>query len=264
MHSAAIPDQAATSVERIDVLGMDVSALNMVLAIQWFQRAIAHRARAYVCVATVHTVMQTRRSAAFRRAVNTADLVTGDGMPLVWLLRAAGHSDVTRVYGPELMLAAMRSLVPAGTRHFLYGGTGGVTDILSERLRQRIPGLVIAGAITPPFAGVSELASDDVARQINDAAPDVVWVGLGTPKQELWMAAMRGRIQAPILVGVGAAFDFHSGSVRQAPSWMQGAGLEWLFRLSQDPKRLWRRYLLDNSMFVLTLALDRLRFSPTR
>ncbi|MHB8507788.1 MAG: WecB/TagA/CpsF family glycosyltransferase [Candidatus Dormibacteria bacterium] len=244
---------------RTDILGLEVDAIDMDLALETLERWIEARRREYVCVATVHNVMQGKRSAEFREICNRAGMVTPDGMPLVWLSRARGHQHVRRVYGPDLMLALMHRLAPSRRRHFLYGGADGVADRLAESLRARLPGVEITGVMTPPFAPVEALADDATAARINAATPDVVWVGLSTPKQEIWMARMRQRLDAPVLIGVGAAFDMHSGTVAQAPIWMQRGGLEWLFRLSQEPGRLWHRYLVDNPWFVAELVRERLR-----
>jgi N-acetylglucosaminyldiphosphoundecaprenol N-acetyl-beta-D-mannosaminyltransferase len=178
-------------------------------------------------------------------------------MPLVWLGRAQ-HSHVSRVYGPDLMLAEFERSSSSGHRHFLYGGGSGIGEKLAAAMRARFPKLEIAGVYEPPFAPLDQLVSPETAATINAARPDVVWVGIGSPKQERWMARMRPLLDAPVLIGVGAAFDFHSGTVRQAPGWMQCAGLEWLFRLVTDPRRLWRRYLVDNPWFVWALTLQKL------
>jgi len=243
---------------RVNVLGTGISPISMPTALSQIDDWIQSRARQYVCVCTVHTVMQCRRSDALRRLVNASGMNTPDGMPLVWLSRMAGYPDVTRVYGPDLMLAEMEHGQAAGHRHYFYGGGTDVASRLAQRMRERFPGLRIAGTHTPPFKSVDELSSDGTVELINRAEPDIVWVGISTPKQELWMARMRARLTAPVLIGVGAAFDFHSGTVAQAPSWMQRSGLEWLFRLAHEPRRLWRRYLVDNPWFLFELAQQKL------
>jgi N-acetylglucosaminyldiphosphoundecaprenol N-acetyl-beta-D-mannosaminyltransferase len=179
-------------------------------------------------------------------------------MPLVWLSRLDGHRGTTRVYGPDLLLACLERSASRGHRHFFYGGKPGVPERLAAWLAGRYPGAEIAGTLEAPFGTADELCDDRTAEAINGSGADVVWVGLGAPKQELWMWKMRPRLDAPVLVGVGAAFDFHTGDVRQAPRWMQRGGLEWVFRLSQEPGRLWRRYLVDNSWFVFELLCQRL------
>jgi N-acetylglucosaminyldiphosphoundecaprenol N-acetyl-beta-D-mannosaminyltransferase len=243
---------------RLDVLGVGISPLNLSSAVQQIESWIDGGHREYVCFSTVHGVMESQKSARLMEAFNRAGMVAPDGMPLVWLLRRSHHADSGRVYGPDLMLAAIEHGIPKGWRHYLYGGGEGVIDTLAERLSALYPGVQIVGRSAPPIASVEELASEAVVRKINQAGPDIVWVGLGTPKQELWMADTRSRLEAPALIGVGAAFDFNSGRVRQAPRWIQSAGMEWAFRLSQEPRRLWRRYLINNSWFIYKLALERM------
>jgi N-acetylglucosaminyldiphosphoundecaprenol N-acetyl-beta-D-mannosaminyltransferase len=204
--------------------------------------------------------MESTRDAQLRMIHVRAGLVTPDGMPLVWLARAAGYR-VDRVYGPDLMLAVCAASVERGYRHFFYGGGPGVAPRLANRLSARFPGLIIAGTYTPPFGSVTSPADDAIVATINEAAPDIVWVGLSTPRQERWMAAHVDRLTAPVLVGVGAAFDFHAGLKRQAPRWMQRSGLEWSFRLATEPRRLWRRYLQNNPAFVWQVAHQFMRQS---
>lgn len=240
------------------MLGVGISLINMRTALDQLDRWIASRERQYVSVCTVHTVMECRRQPDLRRIVNAAGMTTPDGMPLVWLSRLAGHHDVSRVYGPDLMLAEMQSSVARGHKHFFYGGRAGVAGRLADVMRRRFPGLQIVGTLTPPLATAAELCNPETAGSINRAAPDVVWVGISSPKQEFWMACMRPLLEAPVLIGVGAAFDFHSGNQAQAPGWMQRASLEWLFRLVHEPRRLWRRYLVDNPWFLFELARQKL------
>lgn len=194
-----------------------------------------------------------------RQTVNRAGLATPDGMPLVWLGRWWGHRDVTRVYGPDLMLAVCENSIEPGYSHYFYGGAAGVPELLATKLQQRYPGLKIAGTYSPPFRPLSPAENSQIITQINQAQADIIWVGLGTPKQDLWMAAHRHQLTAPVLIGVGAAFDFHTGRIPQAPSWMQQNGLEWLFRLWQEPKRLWYRYLVYNPLFIMLVAAQWLK-----
>jgi N-acetylglucosaminyldiphosphoundecaprenol N-acetyl-beta-D-mannosaminyltransferase len=174
-------------------------------------------------------------------------------MPLVWLSRRQSQGAVSRVYGPDLMLALCQLSVERGYSHYF------TSLLLSSKLQTRFPGLKVAGAYSPPFHPLTAAEDAQIVAQINQAAPDIVWVGLGTPKQDLWMAAHREQLSAPVLIGVGAAFDFHAGRVRQAPRWMQQAGLEWFFRLCQEPKRLWYRYLVYNPLFILLVVRQLLR-----
>jgi N-acetylglucosaminyldiphosphoundecaprenol N-acetyl-beta-D-mannosaminyltransferase len=204
--------------------------------------------------------MNARRDPAVRAALNGATLTLPDGKPLVWALRSLGEEIEDRVYGPDLMLAACERSVRTGASHFLCGGRSrSVTRNLEAALRARFPGIGIAGAWTPPFRELTTAECGEVAELINSSGAEVIWVGTGSPRQELWMARMRPLLRAPVLVGVGAAFDFHAGRVPQAPSWMQSRGLEWLFRLSREPRRLAPRYLRDNPAFVAAFLRQRLR-----
>lgn len=207
-------------------------------------------------MANVHMAMEAYDSREFRRIVNSADLVTPDGMPLVWMLRKLGVSDQQRVYGPALMdrvcEVASRQGVPVG----LYGGQRETLESLVKSMRSRFPKLRIAYAYSPPFRPLSDEEDERVVQEINNSGARILFVGLGCPKQERWMAEHKGRVQA-VMLGVGAAFDFHAGKVPQAPGWMQRMGLEWLFRLATEPRRLWRRYAKHNPRFVV-LALMQL------
>ena len=244
----------------VEVLGVPVSVVDYDGALDWMDGMVAARAAGYVCVAATHTVMVAQEDPATMDAVLGADLVVPDGQPLVWALRALGHRLADRVYGPDLMLRHCERAAERGTRIFLYGGRNqGALVQLTLNLRRRFPGLRVVGGVSPPFRDLDEEELDEVAAEINRSGADVVWVGIGVPKQEKWMAAMRDRLRAPVLVGVGAAFDFHAGLVPQAPSWMQSAGLEWAFRLAQEPRRLWRRYLRYNPRFVAGFARQLLR-----
>ncbi len=241
---------------RVNILGVGVSAINIPMALEIIGGWIARREPHYVCVTGVHGVMESQRDESLRHIHNRAGLVTPDGMPLVWLCRLWGVHYVGRVYGPDLMLALCERSVAAGWRHFFYGGAEGVPERLALVLQSRFPGLQVVGHYSPPFRPLTAEEDEQVVRMINDAAPDIVWVGLSTPKQERWMAEHVGRLTAPVLIGVGAAFDFLSGRKRQAPRWMQHAGLEWLFRLLSEPRRLWRRYLINNPIFIALVLLQ--------
>jgi N-acetylglucosaminyldiphosphoundecaprenol N-acetyl-beta-D-mannosaminyltransferase len=223
--------------------------------LDWMEALIAAGDRAYVTAAAVNLVMSAQEDAATREAVLGATLAVPDGQPLVWALRALGHAHATRVYGPDLMAAFCARASRSGTPMYLYGGRSvEALALLERRLSERFPGLVIAGGFSPPFR---ELDAEENARAlaaIDDSGASVVWVGTGQPKQELWMLRARPHLRAPLLVGVGAAFDFHAGLVSQAPRWMQRAGLEWSYRLSREPRRLWRRYARYNPMFIAGFA----------
>jgi N-acetylglucosaminyldiphosphoundecaprenol N-acetyl-beta-D-mannosaminyltransferase len=250
---------AGFSCARIDVLGVPVSAITMAQALEAIDTWIACRTPQYICVTGVHGVMESGRDESLRAIHARAGLVTPDGMPLVWLARHAGQPQVERVYGPDLMLAVCSASVPCGWRHFFYGGSPGVAGRMASRLQSRFPGLQIAGEYAPPFHELSTLEDKAIVERINATTPDLVWVGLSTPKQERWMAAHVGRLTAPVLIGVGAAFDFHAGVKRQAPRWMQRSGLEWSFRLMTEPRRLWKRYLVNNPQFVWRISQQLLR-----
>jgi N-acetylglucosaminyldiphosphoundecaprenol N-acetyl-beta-D-mannosaminyltransferase len=243
---------------RANILGIGVSAIDSAKALDAITGWIARGEANYVCVTGVHGLMESQRDASLRRIHNRAGLVTPDGMPLVWLSRLKGYQGVKRVYGPDLMLECCALSVGKGYRHFLYGGQEGVPELLAQRLRHRFPGLVITGWHSPPFRTLSSEEDEAIVRRINDAGADIVWVGLSTPKQERWMSEHLGRLQAPVMIGVGAAFDFHAGLKRQAPRWMRQSGLEWLFRLMMEPRRLWRRYLINNPLFMGHLVLQAL------
>jgi N-acetylglucosaminyldiphosphoundecaprenol N-acetyl-beta-D-mannosaminyltransferase len=244
--------------ERVNILGVGVSAINMASALALIERWIASRRRHYVCITGVHGVMESQRDPDVRRIHNAAGLVTPDGMPMVWLAWAAGHRGADRVYGPDLMLAVLERSVERGYRHFLYGASDETLARLEANLLARFPGLDIVGTHSPPFRPLTAEEDAAVVEIINAARPDVVWVGLSTPKQERWMAEHRDRLEAPVLVGVGAAFDFHAGVVRQAPRFIQRSGFEWLFRLLMEPRRLWRRYLRNNPAFLWSIAGQKL------
>lgn len=227
---------------RQGILGVGVSAVRMDQAVDRISSWIARCEQHYVTVTPAHAVMEAYWDPALRKIFNASGLTTPDGMAIVWLLRLHGHRGVERVYGPDLLLEVCRYGLEKSYRHFLYGGEKGVADDLGRGLVDRFPGLQWAGSCSPPFGPVSEQEDRAALEQINAASPDIVWVGLGTPKQERWMAAHLGQVAAPVMIGVGAAFDFLSGRKPQAPRWMQRSGLEWLFRLATEPRRLWPRY----------------------
>jgi N-acetylglucosaminyldiphosphoundecaprenol N-acetyl-beta-D-mannosaminyltransferase len=205
-------------------------------------------------------VMASREDPELRDAVLGSDLTVPDGQPLVWAMNALGHDLPSRVYGPDLMDKACERAARSGLRFYLYGGRNqGALVQLARNLRQRHPGLKIVGGYAPPFRELSREEDDRVADEINGSGADVVWVGIGVPKQEKWMARMRDRLDAPVLIGVGAAFDFHAGLQPQAPQWMQGFGLEWAFRLAHEPRRLFKRYARYNPAFVTGFAKQYLR-----
>jgi N-acetylglucosaminyldiphosphoundecaprenol N-acetyl-beta-D-mannosaminyltransferase len=240
----------APMLPRAEILGVPLALTDYEGAMDWMDAVIAGGHRACLSAAAVHLVMVAQEDPETRRAV-LQTMTVPDGQPLVWALRALGHSQASRVYGPDLMARYCERSATTGVRMFLYGGR---TDIalaqLESALLERYPGLQIVGGYSPPFRELDDDEQRDVTATINAARADVVWVGTGQPKQEKWMAEMRDRLDAPILAGVGAAFDFHAGIVSQAPAWMQRTGLEWSYRLAREPRRLWRRYARYNPRFV--------------
>ena len=250
------PVDAPAPPHQVAVLGAPLALIDYAATLNWIDARIGDRRPGYVCVAATHTVMAMREDPALRDAVLGASFTVPDGQPLVWALKALGHPLPDRVYGPELMWRACARAAQTGTRMYLHGGRNEPEALaaLARKLRLSHPGLRIVGGPTQHFGEHTEAEFDALAAEINAKRPDVVWVGLGVPRQEKWMQQMRPRLEAPVLIGVGAAFDFHAGLVPQAPDWMQRRGLEWLFRLSREPRRLWRRYLRYNPRFVTGFA----------
>jgi len=235
----------------VPILGVPLALTDYDSVLEWIDEMVARRERGYVCVANVHTVMAFSEDPGLRAAVLGSSLNLPDGQPLVWAVNALGYELGSRVYGPELMLRACAHGVATGQRFYLYGGHNqGALVELALNLRRRYPGVRIVGGYSPPHRELHEDERAAVAEEINRSGADLVWVGIGVPKQEKWMAQMRESIEAPVLVGVGAAFDFHAGRVPQAPNWIQEAGLEWAYRLVREPRRLWRRYMRYNPRFV--------------
>jgi N-acetylglucosaminyldiphosphoundecaprenol N-acetyl-beta-D-mannosaminyltransferase len=245
------------SIPRFNVLGVSVSGMNLGVAVDAMLKAVRERRKGYVCVTGVHGVIEAQDDPEFRAILNHSFLTTTDGMPLVWLGRRALGREVERVYGPDLMLLAMGAM--HGVRHFFYGGAEGVAEELRARLHERFPEAIICGTYTPPFRPLTLDEEVELREVLRVHRPDIIWVGLSTPKQERFMATYLASLPTVLMVGVGAAFDFHSGRVRQAPRWMQRTGLEWLYRMFTEPRRLARRYLVNNPRFLWLIALQLLR-----
>jgi N-acetylglucosaminyldiphosphoundecaprenol N-acetyl-beta-D-mannosaminyltransferase len=247
-------------VPKRDVLGVPIALTDYSDALDVMDGMIARRQQGYVCAVAVHAVMVAQEDAGMREALLGSSLTVPDGMPIVWAANALGGELDDRVYGPDLMLRYSERCAERGHRVFLYGGRDqGSLQQLALNLRLKFPGIKIVGGYSPPFRPLTGEEESSVADQINAARPDVVWVGIGVPKQEKWMARMRDRIDAPVMAAVGAAFDFHAGRVSQAPSWMQDRGLEWTYRIAQEPRRLLPRYLVYNPRFVLSIGLQLVR-----
>jgi N-acetylglucosaminyldiphosphoundecaprenol N-acetyl-beta-D-mannosaminyltransferase len=243
-------------IPRANVLGVGVHAVNMSLALDVIEGAIAKRRRGYVCATGVHGVMEARRDPSLRPLFANALLVVPDGMPTVWMGRAQGLPGMERVFGPDLMLAVARRSELTGWSHFLYGGEDGVAEHLRAVLCTRFPSMNIVGTYTPPFRSLTGEEELELIRTLNLARPDIVWVGLSTPKQERFMAEYLPLLNTTLMIGVGAAFDFHTGRIADSTAWVKKCGLQWLHRLIQEPSRLWKRYLLNNPRFVIEAGLQ--------
>ncbi|WP_425003640.1 WecB/TagA/CpsF family glycosyltransferase [Mycolicibacterium sp. S3B2] len=243
-----------STIRRVDVLGVGISAVDIAMARNEITHWVEERQPNYVCVTGVHGVMEAQRDPSLLAIHNDSGLTTPDGMPMVWAGRRAGAHWINRVYGPDLMLSVLERAAERGWTSFLYGGKEGVATLLAARLTEQFPALKIVGTYSPPFRELTKDEDDEVVRRINATGADLIWVGLSTPKQERWMAEHIGRVAAPVLLGVGAAFDFHAGLMPQAPNWMQRSGLEWAYRLGKEPRRLWRRYLRNNPAFLMRIA----------
>lgn len=243
---------------RTPVVGTNISMTSYADVIDALDQRPRDRATV-VAVCTVHSVMSARRDPQLAEAIGSADIATSDGVPLVWAIRWTARPDQQRVYGPELMRRSLADTVERGWRHYFYGSTPETLAALESAVSLSDPDAIIVGSYSPPFRTLTPEETDAVAADILSKGTDVVWVGLGMPKQELWMHEVRGLLPGVALVGVGAAFDFIAGTKKEAPPWIQRAGLEWLFRLSQEPRRLWRRYVYNNPGFVVLLAAQVLR-----
>ena len=228
--------------ERVNVLGVGISPVNMARTLETIGGWIERREQHHICVTPAHVVMDCYRQPDLYPLFNRSGLTTPDGMSIVWLLKLQGHREVGRVSGSDLVEAACGSPVARGWRHFFYGGARGVPEALEIRLKSRFTGLQVAGTYSPRFGELRPEEDEQIVEHINGCRPDIIWVGISSPKQERWMVGHLGRISAPVLIGVGAAFDFLSGRKPRAPVWMQRSGLEWLFRLGSEPRRLWPRY----------------------
>jgi N-acetylglucosaminyldiphosphoundecaprenol N-acetyl-beta-D-mannosaminyltransferase len=258
-----------TAPPTVDVLGVQLALTDYDEMLDWIDEMIGAQARGYLCACNVHTVMASREDAELRAALDLASINVPDGQPLVWAMNALGYALPGRVYGPELMSRACERAVDLGHRFYLYGGRNqGALVQLALNLRRRFPGVRIVGGYSSPHRPLTEEEEMAIVEEINHSRADVVWAGIGVPKQEKWMARVRPQLTAPVLIGVGAAFDFHAGLVPQAPGWIQERGFEWAYRLAQEPRRLWKRYLRYNPKFVgafaAQLAADRRRASAGR
>lgn len=238
------------------ILNVGISAIDMNDACSLVEDAVSRRQKKYICVCPVGTIMECKRNEKVLKSINSSDLATPDGMPTVWIGKMRGYKNIRRVYGPELMQNICDISMKKGYKNYFYGSSQGVLNKLKEKLNKKYPGLFISGICSPPFRQLTKEEDDKIVENINNNNPDIIWVGLGSPKQDLWMHEHRSKINAPLMIGVGAAFDFLAGVKPQAPCWIRNNGFEWLFRLIIEPKRLWRRYLIDNPLFIYYVGME--------
>lgn len=248
-------------VESAEILGVPVAAVNIDSAARQIESWLDSKTQTYVCVTGVHGIIESQKDERLKKIHRDAGMCVPDGMPTVWVGRFYGHKKMRRVYGPDLMMELLKRSVGKNYKHFFYGGAEGVAEKLRDKLLEQMPGLNVAGVHSPPFRPLTELEEKKLGDIMDSSKPDIIWVGLSTPKQEKWMASHIGKLNATVMVGVGAAFDFHAGLLKQAPRWVQKLGLEWLFRLCAEPKRLWRRYfyIVPSFLFLISLQILRLK-----
>lgn len=241
---------------RCNVLGVRISAIGMEDAVRLAGASIEMGKKGYVCITGVHGVMEAQSDTGLLDILNNALITAPDGMPTVWAGKMQGHRCIERVYGPDFMLELCRLSEERRYRHFLYGGNVGVVDQLASALSERFPRLQIVGRFTPPFRPLNRTEETELISQVARVKPDIVWVGLSTPKQERFMAAYLEKLDTKLLVGVGAAFDIHTGSILDAPNWVKVLGFQWFHRLIQEPRRLWKRYLVNNPKFIWNIGMQ--------
>lgn len=239
-----------------DVLGVRISAVNMQSAVRLAEALIERRKPGYVCLSGVHGVMEAKRDPDLLEILNRAALNLPDGMPMTWIGRLQGLRQIDRVFGPDFMTAMCKLSASRGYKNYLFGGKPGVAEELRDRLRKQFPDLKVVGTFTPPFRPMNPDEERKLIADVTRLKPQVLWVGLSTPRQERFMAQMASLLQVPLMVGVGAAFDYHTGKIRDCPNWVKRAGMQWLDRLLQDPKHLWKRYLRNNPAFMWHIALQ--------
>jgi N-acetylglucosaminyldiphosphoundecaprenol N-acetyl-beta-D-mannosaminyltransferase len=250
------PQFSCHTLPRANVLGVGVHAVNMDIAVRTIAAAVAERRKGYICATGVHGVMEAQRNSGMLRAFANALLVVPDGVPTVWMGHLQGLTSMGRVFGPDLMLAVVGHPLMEGRSHFLYGGQPGVAEALQITLARLFPKAHISGTYTPPFRRLNYWEQLELLDLVSGLRPDIIWVGLSTPKQEQFMAEFLSRMNTILMIGVGAAFDFHTGRIKDSPAWVKHCGLQWLHRLGQEPTRLWRRYLVNNPQFLVYAALQ--------
>ena len=248
-----------SGIDQVSVLNVSVSAMDLADCVDTIESWVDTRQRSYICVTGVHGIIESQYDKGLRAIHNSAGMVAPDGMPVVWMARRLGFKQTDRVYGPDLMRLVFKRERSRRFRHYCYGSSQQTLEQLTTALSETYPGANVVGTLSPPFGDLSPQEDESFTRAINAAEPDIVWVGLSTPKQERWMASHRDKLEAPVLIGVGAAFDFIAGRKVQAPRWMQQRGLEWAFRLATEPRRLWRRYLSIVPQFLVLAGFALLR-----
>ena len=246
----------AKLVYRFNIINVNVSITSLLDIVQVTAGWLRTNRKAYITVTGVHGIIESYFDEKVRKAHNEACMSVPDGMPLVWIGKLKGHKEIERCYGPDLMLAVMKDSVEKGYKHFFYGGAEGVAQQLKAVMEEKYPGVNIAGTYTPPFRPLNDYEEKELKNIVSELKPDIFWVGLSTPKQELFMHEYINKIDAKLMIGVGAAFDFHTGRVKQAPKWIQKIVMEWFFRLCMEPRRLWKRYLRNNPLFIILVIMQ--------
>lgn len=259
MSTLFAENMTAPSAQSVNILGVGMSVVNMEEALDRTEALIERQGKGYLCVTGVHGIMETQSSPELQLILNDSFLNVPDGMPTVWIGRLYGHRSMSRVYGPDFMLSLCDRSQKKGYRHFLYGGSEGVAEDLRQALVARYRELQIVGTYTPPFRPLTAGESAELRHQVAEARPDIIWVGLSTPKQERFMHATLAFLDTHVMIGVGAAFDIHTGRINDAPAWMKQSGLQWLHRLIQEPRRLGRRYLINNPLFLAKVSWQLIR-----
>ena len=241
---------------RANILGVGISAISMTQAIYYSDKLLQGNSCGYICVTGVHGIMEAQQDERLRSILNSSFLSTPDGMPTVWVGHMQGQENMTRVSGPEYMVEMCKLSVERGYKHFLYGGKPGTAEQLKASLMKKFPGIQITGTYTPPFRPLNKQEEADLERQLIEAQADILWCGISTPKQERFMAQYCGKLPVKLMVGVGAAFDIHSGNTKDGPEWIKNIGMHWCYRMLRDPKRLAGRYLKNNPKFLYLLGLQ--------
>ena len=243
----------------LNILGVRIHPINIPIVILKINDLIQSGKKGYIILTTVHGIMESQRSLKVKAAYNHSFLTVPDGMPLIYIGKLFGHPKISRCYGPDLMLAVMDASVIKGYTHFLYGGKEGISQELKHVMQSKFPEIKIVDTYTPPFGPLNENEKKYLIERVHHLKPNIIWVGLGAPKQEMFMHEYLPLLDTNLMIGVGAAFDFNTGQIKSAPSWLQKMALEWIYRLAQEPKRLWKRYLLNNPLFLWNFALQTLK-----